>query len=383
VSTAYLLALATVVPVSGWAVERFDSRRVWLGALTLFLTGSVLCGLAWNIGSLIAFRVLQGIGGGLLLPVLQTLVMRAAGGRSLGRLMAAITLPVMVVPILGPVLGGLIVGRLSWRWIFYVNLPVCLLALALAWRGIPKDTPRLGLATLVYGLSETGVARASAIPVGAVLIALFARHALRIRDPLVDLRLFQDRAFALSSLLAFLNGLTLFGGMFLLPVYYQQVRGEGVIAAGLLLAPQGLGSLLARVTGPLTDRLGPRPVVVAGMLLCALGTLPFLFPHPGAALLAVALVVRGLGVSAANMAVMVGAYQGLDRARSPHAGTSIRIVQQVGGGVGTAVLATVLAHGHGGTAFPHAFAWATAFTVVACGVGLCLPVRVASAELPS
>ena len=131
-STAYLLALATVVPVSGWAVERFDSRRVWLGALTLFLTGSVLCGLAWNIGSLIAFRVLQGIGGGLLLPVLQTLVMRAAGGRSLGRLMAAITLPVMVVPILGPVLGGLIVGRLSWRWIFYVNLPVCLLALALA-----------------------------------------------------------------------------------------------------------------------------------------------------------------------------------------------------------------------------------------------------------
>jgi len=395
VSTAYLLALATVVPVSGWAVERYDSRHVWLGALTLFLTGSVLCGLAWNIGSLIAFRVLQGIGGGLLLPVLQTLVMQAAGGRALGRLMAAITLPVMVVPILGPVLGGLIVGHLSWRWIFYVNLPVCLLALA--WRGIPNDTPRSdhhldltgllllspGLATLVYGLSETGVARASAIPVGAVLIALFARHALRVRDPLVDLRLFQDRAFALSSLLTFLNGLTLFGGMFLLPLYYQQVRGEGVIAAGLLLAPQGLGSLPARVTGPLTDRLGPRPVVVAGMLLCALGTLPFLFPHPGAALLAVALVVRGLGVSAANMAVMVGAYQGLDRARIPHAGTSIRIVQQVGGGVGTAVLATVLAHGHGGTAFPHVFAWATAFTVVACGVGLCLPVRVASAELPS
>lgn len=144
VSTAYLLALATVVPVSGWAVERFDSRSVWLGALTLFLAGSLLCGLAWNIGSLIAFRVVQGIGGGLLLPVLQTLVMRAAGGRSLGRLMAVITLPAMVVPILGPVVGGLIVGHLSWRWIFYVNLPVCLLALALAWRGVPKDTPRPG-----------------------------------------------------------------------------------------------------------------------------------------------------------------------------------------------------------------------------------------------
>jgi MFS family permease len=219
--------------------------------------------------------------------------------------------------------------------------------------------------------------------VGAVLIALFARHALRAREPLVDLRLFRDRAFAVSSILTFLNGLALFGGMFLLPLYYQQARGEGVIAAGLLLAPQGLGSLLARVTGPLTDRLGPRPVAVAGMLLCALGTLPFLLPHPGAALLLGALVVRGLGVSAANMAVMVGAYQGLDRARIPHASTSVRIVQQLGGSVGTAVLATVLAHGHGGTAFPHAFAWATAFTVVACGVGLCLPVRVASAERPS
>ncbi|WP_327389690.1 MFS transporter [Streptomyces sp. 3213.3] len=138
--------------------------------------------------------------------------------------------------------------------------------------------------------------------------------------------------------------------------------------------------MLARGTGPLTDRTGPRPVVVAGMLLCALGTLPFLLPHPGTVLLTVALVVRGFGMSAANMAVMVGAYQGLDRARIPHASTTVRIVQQLGGGVGTAVLATVLAHGEGASAFPHAFGWATAFTVVACAVGLCLPVRVASAQ---
>jgi hypothetical protein len=119
------------------------------------------------------------------------------------------------------------------------------------------------------------------------------------------------------------------------------------------------------------------------MLLCALGTLPFLLPHPGAAPLVIALVVRGLGVSAAAMAVMVGAYQDIDRARIPHASTTVRIVQQLGGSVGTAVLATVLAHGHGTPAFPHAFAWATVFTVVACVVGLCLPVRVASAERPS
>ncbi|MEV0641930.1 MDR family MFS transporter [Streptomyces sp. NPDC050619] len=394
VSTAYLLALATVVPVSGWAVERFGARRVWLGSLALFLAGSVLCGLAWNIGSLVAFRILQGVGGGMLLPVLQTLVMRAAGGRDLGRLMAVITLPALVGPILGPVIGGLIVGHLSWRWIFYVNLPLCLVALALAWRGIPKDAPKArhrldvtgllllspGLAALVYGLTEDGLSRAAAIPAGAALVALFAVHALRAPRPLVDLRLFQDRSFAVSSALMFLNGLALYGGMFLLPLYYQQARGEGVIAAGLLLAPQGVGSLLARVTGPLTDRVGPRPVVLCGMLLSALGTLPFAFPHPTGALLALALVVRGLGMSAANLAVNVGAYQGLTPDRIPHGSTTVRIVQQLGGSFGTAVLAAVLAQGHGDSAFPDAFLWSTAFTVVAVLVGLRMPIGLASAE---
>lgn len=393
VSTAYLLALATVVPVSGWAVERYGARRVWLGSLGLFLAGSMLCGLAWNIGSLVVFRIVQGIGGGVLLPVLQTLVMRAAGGRDLGRLMAVITLPALVGPILGPVLGGLIVGHLSWRWIFYVNLPLCLLALALAWRGIPKDGPRTahrldttgllllspGLAALVHGLSQDGLARDTAIPLGALLVALFTAHALRSPAPLVDLRLFGDRAFAASASLMFLNGLALYGGMFLLPLYYQQARGESVIAAGLLLAPQGLGSLLSRATGPLTDRVGPRPVVLTGLLLSALGTLPFALQHPAAALLPLALVVRGLGMSAANLAVNVGAYQGLSPERIPHGSTTVRIVQQLGGSFGTAVLAAVLAQG----GFSHAFLWSTAFTVLAALVALALPAQVAAPERPS
>ncbi|MEU0212200.1 MDR family MFS transporter [Streptomyces canus] len=389
VSTAYLLALASVVPVSAWAAERYGARRVWLGSLGLFLVGSVLCGLAWNIGSLVVFRVVQGVGGGMLLPVLQTLVMRAAGGRNLGRLMAVITLPALLGPILGPVLGGLIVGHLSWRSIFYVNLPLGLLALALAHRGVPKDNPRPGhrldvtgllllspgLAVLVYGLTETGVARAAAVPLGAVLVAAFAAHALRSTRPLVDLRLFRDRAFSTASVLMFLNGLALYGGMFLLPLYYQQERGESVVAAGLLLAPQGLGSLLSRATGPLTDRIGPRPVALGGMLLSALGTFPFALPHPTAALLPVALVVRGLGMSAANLAVNVGAYRHLSPDRLPHASAAVRIVQQLGGSFGTAVLAAVLAHG----GFSSAFAWSTAFTILAALVGLRLPIGVASA----
>ena len=396
VSTAYLLALAAVVPVSGWAVERYGARRVWLGSLSLFLAGSMLCGLAWNIGSLVVFRIVQGVGGGVLLPVLQTLVMRAAGGRDLGRLMAVITLPALLGPILGPVLGGLIVGHLSWRWIFYVNLPLCLLALALAWRGIPKDGPgtahRLdttgllllspGLAALVYGLSQDGTVRATSIPLGALLVALFTAHALRSPAPLVDLRLFRDRAFAVSSTLMFLNGLALYGGMFLLPLYYQQVRHEGVMAAGLLLAPQGLGALLARPTGGLADRFGPRPVVLAGLALTALGTLPYTTGTHSVPWLGAALVVRGFGMSAANLVLMVGAYRDLAPADVPHAGSTVRALQQLGGSFGTAVLGVLVRSGTG-TAYAHAFGWTTLLALLAAGAALALPAQVAAAQTPS
>jgi EmrB/QacA subfamily drug resistance transporter len=403
VSTGYLLAMATAVPGSGWLTDRFGAKRLWLAAQALFLAGSVLSGAAWDIGSLIGFRVVQGIGGGLMLPLLQTLLVQAAGGRRLGRLLAVVTLPALAGPILGPVLGGLIAGHLSWRWIFYVNVPLCLLAIVLAWRLLPEDPPgkasRLdvpgllllspGVAAVVYGLSTMGTdgpgSPRALVPLaaGLVLLAAFTRHALRSTGPLVDLRLFRTRSFAASSALLFLSGLALFGSMLLLPLYYQQLRGEGVVAAGLLLAPQGLGSLLARGTGGLADRLGPRPVVLGGIALTAAGTLPFALggQHTNGLLLAIALVVRGAGLSAANMAVLVGAYRDLPPERISHASSTTRIVQQIGGSFGTAVLAVVLQRqltAHPGTAgqvtaFGHTFAWAVAFAALAVVPALLLP----------
>ncbi|MEU7856132.1 MDR family MFS transporter [Nonomuraea sp. NPDC049141] len=391
VSTGYLLALAMAIPITGWAVDRFGAKRMWLGAQLLFLAGSVLCGVAWNLGSLIAFRVLQGVGGGLMLPILQTLLMRAVDGRQLGRLMAVVSLPALVGPILGPVAGGLIAGHLSWRWIFYVNVPISLLAVLLAWRGLPADAPRDGhrldvtgllllspaLAALMYGLTRVGTeggfghaAVLGPLAAGALLLTGFAYRATRTADPLIDLRLFRTRAFAVSSALLFLSGLAMFGSMLLLPLYYQQDRGASVVAAGLLLAPQGLGSLLAKGLGGVTDRVGPRPVVLAGIAMTALGTVPFAFAgrHTGGLILGAALVVRGAGLSAANMAIMVGAFRGLDRARIPHASSTTRIMQQLGGSFGTAVLAVILQRqlaDHPGAAFGHTFAWALAFTVLA------------------
>ena len=137
VITSYLLAFAMVIPLSTWALARFGGRAVWMFSLTLFLAGSVACGAAWNIGSLIVFRVAQGAGAGMMAPLVTTLLVQAAGGRQIGRLMSAVSLPVVIVPILGPVVSGLIISNLSWRWIFYVNVPMCLAGLVLAWRGLP------------------------------------------------------------------------------------------------------------------------------------------------------------------------------------------------------------------------------------------------------
>ncbi len=282
VVTGYLLALGMAIPLSGWGVARFGGKRTWMASLVLFLTGSVLAGAAWNVGSLIAFRILQGIGGGLMIPTMQTLMVRAAGGRNLGRVMAVASMPALVGPILGPVLGGLILGNLSWRWVFLFNVPVCLVALVLAWRAMPSDPPRggqrldaLGLAllspavaALIYGLARVGpsggFADASVVvpfAIGLGLLAAFIVHALGTRaEPIVDLRLFQVRSFWASTCLLFLAGLSLYGALLLLPLFYQQVRGEDVLAAGLLLVPQGIGALLVRVwAGELTDRVAPAP----------------------------------------------------------------------------------------------------------------------------
>jgi EmrB/QacA subfamily drug resistance transporter len=421
VITGYLLSFGMVIPLSGWALARFGGRATWVTSLALFLAGSVLSGAAWNIGALIAFRVLQGIGGGMLLPLLTTLITQAAGGRQLGRLMASVSLPVAVVPILGPVISGLIITNVSWRWIFYVNVPICLAGLVFAWRGLPgraalpstagrpgeAKLDMLGLvllcpalAGLLYGLAQVSTAGGFGharvlVPVvaGALLLAGFVVHALRMRGvPLVDLRLFRSRAFSGATSLMFLAGLSIYGAMLLLPLYFQQARGASALEAGLLLVPQGVGSILPRtVVGKLTDRIGPRPVSLAGIVLAAVGTVPFALagPRTSEILLAGALVVRGAGLGAATIALMAGAFSGLARDELPHASSATRIMQQVGGAFGAAVLVVILASqttaqrmaGAAGlaAAFGHTFWWCVGFTALAVLPALLLPGRPAPA----
>src|SRR4051794_34390533 len=200
VATGYLLSLALVIPLTGWASERFGARRVWLWSVALFTIGSVLCGAAWSLGSLIFFRVLQGAGGGMIMPVGMIMLAQAAGPQRVGRLMSIVGVPMILAPVIGPALGGLIVDDFSWRWIFFVNLPIGLIGLLMGSRLLPRDRPdpehagRLdwlglmllspGLAALVFALAEVsshgGVSDVAAwLPLvsGLALITAFVLHA--------------------------------------------------------------------------------------------------------------------------------------------------------------------------------------------------------------
>ena len=318
--------------------------------------------------------------------------------------------------------GGLIVDDLDWRWIFFINVPVCLIGLVLAWLGMPDvRTPGRhrfdalgfallspGLAAIVYGFSVagrqgdfTGVRVIVPLALGAALLVLFTVHALRTAvEPIIDLRLFRSRAFAGSSGMMFLFGISLFGAMFLLPLYEQQARGRSAAAAGLLLAPQGLGMMIALIVlGRVADRRSPRLFVLVGLLLSALGSVAYtqVAADTSEVLLGVSLTVRGIGLAMALIPVMSSAYHGLRREEIPRATSAGRIFQQIGGSLGTAILAVVLSHQITGRpagtgpadpvalagAFGTAFWWTLGSTVLAAPFAFLLPGRPAGAEQPA
>jgi EmrB/QacA subfamily drug resistance transporter len=404
VITGYLLALAMSIPISGWAIERFGARSTWVASLIVFIGGSVLCGLAWSPGSLIAFRVLQGFGGGMVIPLAQTILAQAAGPDRLGRVMAVIGIPAMLGPVLGPVLGGVIVTDTSWRVMFYLNVPVCLAAVLAAYRvamparavgdrggrldliGLALLSP--GIAAVVYGLAQAGSHAGFADPhviapvaAGAALLLAFAVHALRTPDPIIDLRLFRSRGFSAASALVLLFTMAMLGIQLLLPLYYQQIRHESALDAGLLMAPRGLGMAVALVlAGKLTDRVGPRPIVVVGLVLGGLSTLAYtqVGYHTSTLALSVLLVVNGAGIGAALVPSLASPYRSLRTEQIPRATSAIRILQQLGGSFGVAVLAVVLQRelfqqAHLAAAYGHTFWWALGFIGLAALPALMLP----------
>src|SRR5215470_13983046 len=289
--TGYMLAFASVIPLSGWAAARLGARQVWIASLMTFMLGSALAGLAWSASALIVFRVIQGLGAGMLMPVGQGALAQAAGPARMGRVMSLFGVPMLLIPTLGPVLGGAIVEHASWRWIFYINVPVSITAVAAA---KPPAAPKLdlrglfllspGIAAFLFGMSELGNRTTAGSPkmiagvaAGVALTAMFTWHARRRgAAALVDVSLFRRRGFATASVTTFMLGVALFGSLILLPLYYQVVRGQNPLDVGLLLVPQGVGAALAMpLAGWLTDKRGARVVVPAGVVVASAGTLAY------------------------------------------------------------------------------------------------------------
>jgi len=420
VVTGYTLSLAAVIPATGWAADRFGTKRLYLTSLVLFTAGSILSGLSWSAGSLIVFRVLQGLGGGMIMPAVMTITTRKAGPHRMGRIMGVLGVPMLIAPIIGPILGGWLVDDVSWRWIFFINVPIGVIAFVLGLIVLDPDEPqpahRLdwigmlllspGLALLIYGLAESstygfGASRAwGPVAAGALLIAGFFAHSWRTDEPLIDIRTFTHTRAGAAAGVFLLFAISYFGSFLLVPLYYQSVRGASALDAGLLLVPQGVGAMVTMpIGGKITDKRGPWWLPAVGMPLLIIGIIPFALVTATTSyvLLCGLNVVLGMGMGLSMMPTMTAAMQSVPASAIARTSTAMNIIRQGGASIGTAILSVILAsqinsrlslHPHGGhggfaavahlspaaqahirgplaSAFAHSFVYALGLLVVA------------------
>jgi MFS family permease len=419
VVTAYMLAQGAVIPMTGWATDRFGTKRLYLLTITLFTLASMACGLAQNLPELILFRVIQGVGGGMLMPIGMTIILKAVGPQNMGKVMGIFGVPMLLAPALGPVLGGWFVQDFSWRLIFYVNVPIGIIAFMSASRfliethtthklrldlfGLLTSTP--AVVALMYAVDQsTSLGWSSSLvitllvasaaffasfvlsqldrrrmatlvlmPIVVVAAAIAVRQAtvygwasintlvmvaaallalvnipLGIRtspEPLLHLRLFKDPTFSWAMVLSFIIVTALFGAMLLLPLYLQEVHGYNALTTGLLLLPQAVTAAFAMpIGGMLSDRIGPRPVVITGIVLLALGGLLLAQVHTDSPMILIigALLLRGFAMGFCMMPSMAAAMARVPAHFTSRASSITNSLQRIGSSVGIAVLVTIL-----------------------------------------
>ncbi len=364
--TAYTLSLATVIPLTGWAADRFGTKRLYMLALLLFTAGSALCATATSINMLISFRVLQGLGGGMLMPLGMTIMTRAAGPARMGRLMAILGVPMLLGPILGPILGGWLIQTQSWHWIFLINVPIGAVALGYAYFALAKDHTEPsesldllgvalmspGLALFLYGISSIPGKGTMNDPkvyinmtIGVVLMAAFVWHSFRPKHPLLDLRLFRNRNLTVSTVTMFMFAAAFFGGLLLVPTYFQSVRGESTLHAGLLVAPQGIGAMITMpIAGTLVDKMPVGRIVPFGLVLIIGGMfgLTQLTSTTSYSTIIVLLFIMGLGMGGTMMPIFTTALKTLTHHEVARGSTLLNITQQIASSVGVAIMSVLL-----------------------------------------
>ncbi len=366
ISVAYLLAFASVIPAAGWMGDRFGTKRVFVGALAVFVAASGLCGAAPSLGALVAFRVLQGLGAGLITPIGSAMLFRAFPLEERSTATVGVLSVAVVAPAIGPVLGGVLVDNTSWRWIFYVNLPIGALALALAvlwlveqreettttldWRGLLLSAA--GVSLLIYSLStgpengwlDPGTLAAGLIGVTALVTLVVVE--LRAEHPLLQLRLYQDRLFRVVNISASTMYAGFFGWIFVLPLYMQTLRGFSATESGLAQAPQAMAVfIVSNLLGKRVYRVvGPRRLMIVGSVLTAVFTGGFVLVDLDTPLwqIATGSFLRGASVGLVFVSIQTAVYATTSLADTGRATSVFNTLRQVSYALGVALAATVI-----------------------------------------
>lgn len=367
VAVAYLLALAAVIPVAGWLGDRFGTKRMFCVSLVLFVGASLLCGLSQGLGQLVAVRVIQGIGGGLITPIGSAMLFRAFPLEDRSTATVGVLSVAVVAPAVGPVLGGVIVDNVSWRWIFLINLPIGVVALTLAvlWlREERQSSPgrfdavglalsALGLSTLIYALSsgpENGWISVSTLAfagVGVVCLVALVFVELRLAQPMLALRLFEDRLFRMVNVSAAMVYAGFFGWIFVLPLYMQTLRGFSATTSGLVQAPQAVAIfIVSNLLGKRVYRsVGPRRLMVFGIPAVAFFTAGFAVFGLDTPLWMIALgsFLRGASVGLVFVSIQTAVYATTSNADTGRATSVFNTQRQISFAVGVALAASVIA----------------------------------------
>lgn len=366
VVVSYLLSLAVCIPASGWLGDRWGTKRIFLIALSLFTVASALCGLAQSFEQLVLFRVLQGIGGGMLTPVGMAMLFRTFPPEQRVRASRILIIPTVMAPALGPVLGGYLSDNLSWRWVFYVNVPIGVAALVFGLRflnehreaGAGRFDPLgfvlagAGFPLTLYGISEgptEGWATPrilAALSVGIALLIAFVVVELRSASPMVPLRLFTDRLFRTATTVTVLGSSGFLGVLFLVPIFLQQARGESAQAAGLTIFPEAIGVLISsQIAGRLYPYVGPRRLAAIGLggVAAIMALLSFVSLETDTWTIRVLMFFLGAGMACNFVPMQAAAFASIPSSATGRASTLYNALRQLGAAFGVAVLSTTLA----------------------------------------
>jgi EmrB/QacA subfamily drug resistance transporter len=363
----YIMMLGIATPLSGFLADRFGHKRVFLSALALFATGSLLCGLSPSLWMLILARSIQGVGGGIGLPIGTALLFATFPPHERGKAMGVFGIAMVVAPAMGPILGGWLVDAGHWRWIFFINVPIGLVGVLLGLRWLKPEAGRsevrfdpvgllfssVGFGSVLYAASraaEKGWGAAEVVTwflVGAAALLLFTLIELKwAQEPLLDLRLFRDRIFTSAALTGYVSVIALFGAEFLMPLYLQLMRGRTALEAGILLLPMAVAAAIATpFAGRLFDRIGARPLAVIGFSLLAVNTWQFAKITPATAIswIQTLLFIRGIALGLTVQTTLLVGLSAVPLVKTARASALINSTRQVVQAVGVAVLATILA----------------------------------------